>query len=329
MRRIAIVNSLRIPLFVLCAVAVYAVPVCGQTWPAKPIRLVVPLAPGGPSDLLARTMAQQLTPALGQPIVVDNRTGAGGTIGVDAAAKAPADGYTLLLIASSTFTITANLYSKLPYDARKDFTPVSILAAGPYMLTVHPSLPAKTFKDLLALDKARPKDLNYGSGGTGTGTQMSMELLKLKTGLQITHIPYKGTGPMLIDHMAGHIQVSLSNLIAALPQVETKRLRALIVTGAKRSTKLPEVPNFEESGIKGFDDISGHMILVPAGTPKEIITRLHRELVKALRTPEVTARLENEGAEIIGNTPDEAAAIVRADLDKWADVIKRSGIKPE
>lgn len=328
MQRIAVRHALR-HLLLISACALIAVPGYAQIWPAKPIRLVVPLAPGGPSDLLARTMAQQLTPALGQPIVVDNRTGAGGTIGVDAAAKSPADGYTMLLIASSTFTITANLYPKLPYDARKDLTPVSILAAGPYMLTVHPSLPARNFKELLALDKARPKDLNYGSGGTGTGTQMSMELLKLKTGMHIMHIPYKGTGPMLIDHMAGHIQVSLSNLIAALPQVETKRLRALIITGAKRAPKLPEVPTFEESDIKGFDDISGHMILVPAGTPKDIIARLHRELVKALRAPEVVARLENEGAEIIGNTPEEAAAIVRADLDKWADVIKRSGIKPD
>ncbi len=328
MQRMHFVRALQYP--TLCvAASLVAASACAQGYPLKPIRLIVPLAPGGPSDLLARTMAQQLTPALGQPIVVDNRTGAGGTIGVDAAAKAPPDGYTLLLIASSTYTITANLYPKLPYDARRDLTPVSILAAGPYMMTVHPSLPAKTFKDLLALSKAHPRDLNYGSGGTGTGPQMSMELLKLKTGLSITHIPYKGTGPMLIDHMAGHIQVSLLNLIAALPQVETKRLRALIVTGVKRSNKLPEVPTFEESGIAGFDDISGHMILVPAGTPKDIIARLNRELVKALRAPEVVARLENEGAEIIGNTPEEAAAIVRADLDKWADVIKRSGIKPD
>jgi tripartite-type tricarboxylate transporter receptor subunit TctC len=333
MLRIAVSRALRNSVLLrtsnLLIALLMAMPVFAQTWPAKPIRLVVPLAPGGPSDLLARTMAQQLTPALGQPIVVDNRTGAGGTIGIDIAAKSPGDGYTMLLVAASTYTINANLYPKLPYDARRDLTPVSILAAGPYMLTVHPSLPVKTLKDLIALDKARPRDLNYGSGGTGTGPQMSMELLKLKTGMQITHIPYKGTGPMLIDHMAGHIQVSLSNLIAALPVVESKRLRALFVTGAKRSKKLPDLPTLEELNIKGFDDVAGHMIFVPAGTPKEIIARLNRELVKALHAPEVTARLENEGAEVIGNTPEEAAAIVRADLDKWADVIKRSGIKPD
>ena len=203
MQRIAVRHAMR-HFVLISASMVIATSALAQSYPVKPIRLVVPLAPGGPSDLLARTMAQQLTPALGQPIVVDNRTGAGGTIGVDIAAKSPPDGYTLLLIASSTYTITANLYPKLPYDARRDLTPVSILAAGPYMMTVHPSLPAKTFKELLALAKAHPHDLNYGSGGTGTGPQMSMELLKLKTGLSITHIPYKGTGPMLIDHMAGH-----------------------------------------------------------------------------------------------------------------------------
>ena len=308
---------------------IVAAPAFAQTWPSKPIRLVVPLAPGGPSDLLARTMAQQLTPALGQPIVVDNRTGAGGTIGIDIVAKSPPDGYTLLLVASATLTITANLYSKLPYDARRDVTPVSILAGGAYMLTVHPSLPLKTVKELIALDKARPQDLNYGSGGTGTGPQMSMELLKLKTGMRITHIPYKGTGPMLIDHMAGHVQVSLSNMIATLPVVESKRLRPLAVSGDKRSRKVPELPTMGESGIPGFDDVSGHMIMVPAGTPKDIIARLHRELVKALQAPEVVARLENEGAEIFGSTPEQAAAVVRADFDKWADVIKRSGIKPD
>jgi tripartite-type tricarboxylate transporter receptor subunit TctC len=197
------------------------------------------------------------------------------------------------------------------------------------MLTVHPSLPAKTLKELIALDKARPKDLNYGSGGTGTGPQMSMELLKLKTGMRITHIPYKGTGPMLIDHIAGHVQVSLSNMIATLPVVESKRLRALVVSGAKRSKKVPELPTLTESGIEGFEDVSGHMIMVPSATPKDIIARLHRELVKALQAPEVMARLDNEGAEIIGNTPEQAGAIIRADLDKWADVIKRSGIKPD
>lgn len=316
-------------ILIACTVFAAAAPAQAQTYPSKPVRLVVPLAPGGPSDLLARTMSQQLTPALGQPVVVDNRTGAGGTIGIDIAAKSPADGYTLLLVASATYTITASLYPKLPYDARRDLTPVSILAGGSYLLTVHPSLPVRTFKELQALDKARPRDLNYGSGGTGTGPQMSMELLKLKTGLNITHIPYKGTGPMLIDHMAGHVQVSLSNMIVTLPVVESKRLRALVATGAKRSKKLPDLPTLTEAGVPGFDDVSGHMIMVPTGTPKDIVARLHRELVRALQAPEVVARLEGEGAEIFGSTPEQAAALVRADFEKWAEVIRRSGIKVE
>jgi tripartite-type tricarboxylate transporter receptor subunit TctC len=329
MQRIIVARALKALPSIACALTIVAIPALAQTYPSKPIRLVVPLAPGGPSDLLARTMAQQLLPALGQPVVVDNRTGAGGTIGIDIAAKSPADGYTMLLVASATYTITASLYPKLPYDARRDLTPVSILAGGAYLLTVHPSLPVKTLKELIALDKARPRDLNYGSGGTGTGPQMSMELLKLKTGMHIMHIPYKGTGPMLIDHIAGHVQVSLSNMIATLPVVESKRLRALAVSGAKRTSKMPDLPTLTESGVDGFDDVSGHMIMVPAATPKEIIARLHRELVKALQAPEVVARLEGEGADIIGSTPEQAAALVNADFDKWAEVIKRTGIKLE
>ncbi|HEV8518478.1 MAG TPA: tripartite tricarboxylate transporter substrate binding protein [Burkholderiales bacterium] len=304
--------------------------VCAQqNYPNKPVRLIVPLAPGGPSDILARTMAQKMTGGLGQPVVVDNRTGAGGTIGTDLAAKSSADGYTMLLIAAATYTINANLYPKLPFDPRKDLTPVSILAAAPYVLTVHPSLPAKSLKDLVALVKARAKDLNYGSGGTGTGPQMAMELLKLKTGMNLTHIPYKGTGPALTEQIAGQVQVGLFNMIAALPVVQSGRLRALAVSGAKRSTRLPNIPTIAESGVPGFEEVSGHMIMVPTATPKEIVARLHQEMIKALQSPEVKSRLESEGADIIGNTPEQAAAIIRSDLEKWADVIRRTGIKAD
>ena len=299
-----------------------------QTYPTRAVRLVVPYVPGGGTDFTARVIAPRLGEALGQQIVVENRPGGGTNIGSDLVAKAAPDGYTLLM-AGAANAINMSLYADPPYDTLRDLAAVSLSVKGANVLLVHPSLPVKTLKELLALARAQPGKLNYASSGLGSANHMAGELLKLVAGVNITHIPYKGTGPMLIDHMAGHIQVSLLNLIAALPQVETKRLRALIVTGVKRSNKLPEVPTFEESGIAGFDDISGHMILVPAGTPKDIIARLNRELVKALRAPEVVARLENEGAEIIGNTPEEAAAIVRADLDKWADVIKRSGIKPD
>jgi tripartite-type tricarboxylate transporter receptor subunit TctC len=300
-----------------------------QSYPNKLVRLIVPLAPGGPSDILARTMAQKMTGGLGQPVVVDNRTGAGGTIGTEIAAKSPADGYTMLLIAVATYTINANLYPKLPFDARKDLTPVSILAAAPYMLVVHPSLPVKSLKQLIALVKARPQDLNYASGGTGTGPQMATELLKLKTGMSITHIPYKGTGPALSDMLAGHEQVAMFNMIAALPVVQSGRLRALAVSGAQRSSRLPNVPTIAESGVPGFEEVAGHMIMVPSATPKDIVARLHQEMIKALQSPEVKSRLESEGADIIGNTPEQAAAVVRADLEKWAEVIRRTGIKAD
>jgi tripartite-type tricarboxylate transporter receptor subunit TctC len=300
-----------------------------QQYPSKAIRLIVPLAPGGPSDILARSMAQAIAPGLGQTVVVDNRTGAGGTIGTDIAAKSPPDGYTLLLVAVATYTINANLYPKLPYDARRELTPVSILAGAPYILTVHPSLPVKSLKELLALAKVRPRDLNYGSGGTGTGPQMAMELLKLKTGMSIVHVPYKGTGPALTEQMAGQVQVGLFNMIAALPVVQSGKLRALAVSGAKRSPSLPAIPTLDESGAQGFEEVGGHMIMVPGATSKEIIARLHRELMKALQAADVLARLKNEGAEVIGNTPEEASAIVRRDLDKWADVIRRTGIRAE
>ena len=298
-----------------------------QNYPTRPIRLIVPLAPGGPSDILARTMAQKMSPALGQTVVVDNRTGAGGTIGTDIAAKSPGDGYTLLLIAAATYTINANLYSKLPFDPRKDLAPVSIMAGAPYIFTVHPSLPVKSVKQLIALAKARPNDLNYGSGGTGTGPQMAMELLKLRTGMSITHVPYKGTGPALNEIIAGQVQVGLFNMIAALPVVQSKRLRGLAVSGAKRSSRIPELPTLTEEGIPGFEEVGGHMIMVPASTPKEIVARLHQEIIKALRSPEVKSRLEAEGAEIIGSTPEQAAAVIRSDLQKWAEVIRRTGIR--
>jgi tripartite-type tricarboxylate transporter receptor subunit TctC len=315
---------------VLLGACLAATGACAQSgYPAKPVRLIVPLAPGGPSDILARTMAQKMTEGLKQTVLVDNRTGAGGTIGTDVAAKSPPDGYTMLLIAAATYTINANLYSKLPFDARKDLAPVSILAAAPYILTVHPALPVTTLKQLIALAKARPKDLNYASGGTGTGPQMAMELLKLKTGISLVHIPYKGTGAALPDMIAGHVQVALFNMIAALPVVQTGRLRGLAVSGAKRSARLPDAPTITESGVPGFEEVGGHMIMVPAATPKEIVARLHQEMMKALQSPDVKARLEQEGAEIIGNTPDQAAAIIRADLDKWAEVIRKTGIKAE
>lgn len=304
-----------------CAAGAWAQP----AWPAKPIRLIVPLAPGGTTDILARTMGPQLTAGLGQPIVIENRGGAGGVVGTDVAAKAAPDGYTLLLISGDSYNVNAGMTPKLPYDARKDLKPVSILAASPNMLSIHPSLPAKTVNDLVALSKKNPKDLSYGVGGAAG--QLRMELLKINTGLQITNVPYKGSGPALIDLVAGHIQAGFFNLVATAPFVDNGRVRGIIVTGAKRSERLPQVPYADEVGIKGFENNAGYMIMVPSATPADVVARLHREIIRTLGTAEVKGRLAQEGSEVIGSSTEQATATLLRDIDQIADLIRRTGIK--
>jgi tripartite-type tricarboxylate transporter receptor subunit TctC len=323
---------MRITRHVLSAVVggIVALAACAagaQGYPVKPLRLIVPLAPGGPSDILARTMGQKLTENLKQTIVVENRTGAGGTIGTDAAAKSPPDGYTMLLIAVASYTINASLYPKLPYDPYKDLAPVTILAGAPYVLVVHPSLPAKSLKQLIALDKSRPGKLNYSSGGTGTGPMLATEVLKANTGMTAVHIAYKGAGPALIDLVAGQVDFQLANMIASLPFVKSGRLRGLAVSGSKRSAALPELPTVSEAGVPGLEEVGGHMIMVPGATSKDIVARLHQELVKVLQQSEVKARLEGEGAEIFGTAPEKSAAIVRSEIERMAKIIKRLGLQ--
>lgn len=315
--------NVRAGILLMLAASLIAGTVVAQTYPSKPIRLIVPLAPGGPSDILARAMGQKLTESLKQTVIVDNRTGAGGMLGIDLAAKSPPDGYTTLLVAVATYTINASLYPKLPYDPQKDLTPVTILAGAPYILVVHPALPVRNVKQLIALAKARPGELNYSSGGAGTGPHLATEVFKANAGINVVHIPYKGAGPALNDLVAGHVQFQLANMIASLPLVQSGRLRAIAVSGSKRSTRLPDVPTIAESGIAGLDDVGGHMIMVPGATPREIIARLHQELVRVLQQPEVKVRLVNEGAEILGTPPEEAAAIIRNDIQKWAQLIRQ------
>jgi len=297
-----------------------------QTYPSKPIRLIVPLAPGGPSDTLARTVALRLTEVIGQSVVVENRAGAGGVVGTEIAAKSPPDGYTMILV-STSFTINASLYPKLPYDTLKDLAAVTMLASGPYLIAVHPSLPVKSMKELIALAKARPGQLNYASGGSGTGPHMSLELLKLGTGVNIVHIPYKGAGPALIDLMAGHVQIQPVNILVGLPQARAGKLRALAVTTAKRSAAAPELPTVAETVVPGFNEGGQHGILVPAGVTREVIARLHQGIVKVLQNPDVKDRLASEGSEVVGNTPEQYGAIIRSDVEKWAKVIQRTGIR--
>jgi tripartite-type tricarboxylate transporter receptor subunit TctC len=298
-----------------------------QSYPTKPVRLIVPLAPGGPSDILARTVAAKMTEGLGRTVVVENRPGAGGSVGADYVAKSAPDGYTLILV-SNSFAINSSYYPKLPYDALRDFTPVALLAAAPYLLTVHPSLPVKTTKELIALAKARPGQLNYASGGSGTGPHMAMELFKQQTGTNLTHIPYKGAGPALTDTIAGQTQVIMVNIIAGLPHVKSGRIRAIGLSSARRSSVAPDVPPVAET-VPGFDENGQHGILVPANTPREIVQRLNAELVKAMNSAEIKSRLSAEGAEPVGSSPEQYAQILRTDIAKWAQVIKTSGIRSE
>ena len=296
-----------------------------QAWPNRPLRLIVPLAPGGTTDILARTMGPLLTAGLGQPVVVENRGGAGGVVGTDVVAKAAADGYTILLSSADTYNVNAGLFPKLPYDARKDLKPVSILAASPNMLSVHPSLPVKSVAELVALSKARPRDLSYGVGGAGG--QLRMEMIKMQTGLQITNIPYKGSGPALIDLVAGHIQAGFFNLVATAPFVDSGRVRGLLITGSKRSERLPRVPFAAEAGIKGFEENAGYMIMVPSATPADIVSRLHREIIRVLAAQEVKGRLAQDGSEVIGSSTEQATATLLRDIEVIADLIRRTGIK--
>jgi tripartite-type tricarboxylate transporter receptor subunit TctC len=308
-----------------CLTAISVSGFAQQPYPNRPLRLVVPLAPGGTTDILARTMSQGLAGPLGQTVVVENRSGAGGTVGTDVVAKSPPDGYTLLIISADTYTTNAVLYTKLPFDSRKDLRPISILAASPSLLTVHPSMPVKSVKELVALSKARPKDLNYGSGGTSG--QLRMELLKFNTGMIIQNIPYKGSGPALIDQIAGHVHVGFFNMVATLPQVQSGKLRAIVVTGPKRVEQLPSVPSTVELGIKGFDQNVGYLMLLPSATPAAIVNRLNQDIVKVLNTPEVKGRLASEGSEVVGSTPEQAQAVVYSQIDQWVDVVKMTGIK--
>lgn len=298
-------------------------------YPARPIRLVVPLAPGGPSDILARSMAQQLTDSMKQTVFVDNRAGAGGVIGSDNVAKSPADGYNMLLLAVATYSINAGRYAKLPFDPVKDLKPVSILAGAPYALVVHPALPVRTLKELIALDKKRPGQLNYSSGGAGTGPHLGTEVLKANTGMTAVHIAYKGAGPAMVDLIAGQVQFQLANMIASVPLVKQGRLRVIAISGSKRSKVWPDVPTIAESGVSGLDEVGGHMIMVPGATPPAIVARLHQELTKVLQQPDVKARLEGEGAEIFATTPEQSAAIVRSEIERMGKLIKQLGLQAE
>ena len=300
-----------------------------QTYPTKAVRMVVPFAAGaGSNDIMARLIAQKLSDSLGQQFVVDNRPGASGIIGTDIVAKAQPDGYTVLMM-SLTFTVNPSLFSKLPYDTVKDFTPVTLVASAPLMLVVHPSLPAKSVPEFIAYAKANPGRLNFGSGGPGTTPHLAGEMLKTMAGIQVTHIPYKGGAPALADLIGGQIQFMCENIPGTLPFAKAGKLRALAVTDLRRSPLLPDLPTLDETGLKGYQIVGWNGVFMPAGTPQAIVNKLHAEVVKALALPDVRERLATMGADGVGNTPQQFAAFIKAEIPKWARVVKDAGIKVE
>ena len=298
-----------------------------QNYPTKPVRMIIPFPPGGTTDILGRVAAQKLGEALGQQVVPDNRPGAAGNIGTELVAKAPPDGYMLLTAPGSTLTIHPSLYPKLPFDPLKDFTPVTILGIVPNALVVHPSLPVRNVKELIALAKSRPGQLNYASTGAGQSTHLSMELFKTMAAVKITHVPYKGSAPAVTDLLGGHVSLMFDNMPSALPHVKANKIRALAVSTLKRSPVAPDIPTVAESGLPGFEVSVWFAVLAPAGTPRPVVDRLNQVLVKALQSSDVRERLSSQGAEPIGNTPEEFTAVMKRDLVKWAKVVKDADIR--
>ena len=319
----SITKSLAIALALVAGDAVAQSP----AYPVKPVRLVVPSSPGGGTDILARVLAQKMSESLGQQFVVENRPGAGQVIGIEAVARSAPDGHTLLM-AASAIVINEVLYAKPPYDTLRDFAPVTLVASLPNILVVHPALPVKSVRELIALAKTRPGQLNYSSAGSGTSPHLSMELFRLMAGITLTHVPYKGTGPATVDLVAGQVQLSMPNVLTALPQIKGGKLRALGVTSAKRATGLPDIPAIAET-VPGYEAIQWYGLLAPAGTPREIVGKVQAETARILVLPEVKARLASDGADSVGNRPDEFAAYIRAELAKWGKVVKTGGITLE
>jgi tripartite-type tricarboxylate transporter receptor subunit TctC len=297
-------------------------------YPTKPIRLIVPSVAGGGTDISARLIAPRLSEYLGQQVVVENRAGAAMMIGGEAVARAAPDGYTLLM-GISTLTINPSIHPKMPYDTVRDFAPVSLAVTLPNVLVTHPSLPVKTVRELIVFARSRPGQLNYGSAGVGSSLHLSMELFLSMTKLRMVHIPYKGSAPALVDMLAGQIVVMTGTMITVIPHIRGGRLRALGVTSATRSQVAPDVPSIAEAGVPGYESVQWYGVLAPAGTPREVITRIHEGVVRALQDATVRKRFLDDGVEPVGSSPEEFAALIRADMAKWAKVVKDAGIKAE
>lgn len=313
-------------LIIIAGILLCAGRTMAQDYPAKPIRFIIPLAPGGGGDILARSIAQKLNEKWGQPVIVDNRPGGGGVIGTEVVAKAPADGYTILMIATN-HTVNPSLIPKLPYDAIADFAPVTQLTASPNILVLHPSLPATSLKELIALARQRPGQLNYSSAGNGTAGHLAAELMKMMAKIDVVHVPYKAAPQALSDLVSGQIQLQFSNLMTALPHVKSGRLRGIAVTTLQRSPAIPELPTMDQAGLRGYRVDQTYGVVAPGRTPAPIVAKLNAEIVNILKSPDIGQRMSAEGAMLVGNTPQEYLEYLKAELQKWTKVVKEVGIR--
>jgi len=300
-----------------------------EVYPAKAVRIVVPFAAGGSTDLLARNVAQRLNEAWKQPVIVDNRAGGGGIVGSEHVVKSSADGYTLLLGTVTTHAVAATLYSKLPYDVQRDFVPITEIATIPQLLSVHPSIPVKTLKDLIALARARPSQLNYGTAGNGSASHMAMELFQSVAKIKMVHVPYKGTGPALTELLGGHLSLMFDVIMTSLPHVQSGKLRTLAMSGLQRSPIAPQIPTVAESGYPGFEAMVWFGLFAPAGTSPEIVRKVSEETARVLNTPRMREILAGQGLEIVASSPADFAVRVNGEVVKWRKVIQEAGIKLE
>jgi tripartite-type tricarboxylate transporter receptor subunit TctC len=317
------------PLLLAALLGSAALPALAQQWPVKPIRVITPFTAGSAVDTIARVLGQQLAEQLGQPVVIDNRTGANGIIGAEAAVKSPADGYTLLLANDAILATNPAMYAKLPYDPQRDLVPITLVSSVPLILVAHPSLPVKSVKELVALARSRPAQINFASGGSGSAQHLPMELLQSLGGVKLVHVPYKGLGPALQDVMGGHVPVMFAGMSNVVPFARENKVRLLAISTAKRSPALPDVPTVAESGLPGFAYAAWNGFLAPAGTPPAIVKRLHAEIGKALAAAEVRAKLAPLGFELIGAGPEEFAALIRSDGERIGRIVRDAGIKAE
>ncbi|TPQ43870.1 MULTISPECIES: Bug family tripartite tricarboxylate transporter substrate binding protein [Cupriavidus] len=309
------------------AASLFALTAFAQTYPAKPIRVYVPFPAGGGTDVIAREVSNRVSVTQGWNIVIENKPGSGGNLGVDAAAKAPADGYTLALGQTSNLSVNPTLYARMPYDSVKDLTPISLVASAPLVIVVGADSPYKTLQDIMAASKAKPGSLNFASPGNGTVAHLTIELLQKTANVKFTHVPYKGASQATTDLIGGQVQLYAASIPTLLGQIRSGRLRAIAVTSAQRTTDLPQVPTVAESGYKGFESVTWFGFVGPAGIPQPIVTRLNAEINKVLQSPELKKKLSEQGATVLGGTPEQFASLIRSEIGRWSPIVKASGAK--